>query len=86
MAKRKVNLGGREYVAESVEFETDRENWNSYILHDGTELKLKSVVSEIMRVEGAYGPNGDPLYMVQASNIVVTAAPDSLKKPSNPNS
>lgn len=81
MAKRKINLGGREYDAEGVEFETERENWNTYILHDGTQLKLKSVVSEIVRVEGAYAPSGDPLYLVQASNIVVANAPDKLKRP-----
>jgi len=84
MAKRRINLGGREYDAESVEFEADREGWNLYILHDGTELKLKCVVSEILRVEGAYAPNGDPLYMVQASNIVVTNVPDSMKRPPSP--
>jgi hypothetical protein len=81
MAKRKMNLGGREYDTEVIEFETERESWNSYVLHDGTQLKLKAVVSEISRVDGAYGPNGDPLYLVQASNIVVTNAPDKLKKP-----
>jgi hypothetical protein len=84
MAKQKINLGGREYQAESVEFETEREGWNSYVLHDGTELRLKAVVSQIMRVEGAYAPNGDPLYLVQSSNIVVTNAPDKLKGPPTP--
>jgi hypothetical protein len=84
MGKRKVNLGGTEYSAESVEFETEREGWNSYVLHDGTELKLKAVVSEIVRVEGAYSPNGDPLYMVYASNVVTTKVPEALKRtPSN---
>jgi hypothetical protein len=81
MGKRKVNLGGKEFNAETVEFETEREGWNNYILHDGTELKLKSVVSEIVRVDGAYSPNGDPLYLVTASNIVVTNVPDNLKRP-----
>jgi len=80
MAKRKLNLGGKEYNAEIIEFETEREGWNSYILQDGTELRLKAVVSEIVRVEGAYSPNGDPLYMVQSSNIVVTNVPDRLRK------
>ena len=80
MAQRKVNLGGKEYVAEVIEFETEHEGWNSYILHDGTLLKLKAVVSDIIRVEGAYAPNGDPLYMVQAANIVATTVPDTLKK------
>jgi hypothetical protein len=85
MAQRKINLGGKEYAAEIIEFETEREGWNSYILHDGTMLKLKAVVSDIIRVEGAYAPNGDPLYMVQSSNIVTTTVPESLKR-ANPGS
>lgn len=81
MAKKRINLGGREYTAESIEFETEREHWNTYLLHDGTELKLKAVVSEIVRIEGAFAPNGDPLYMVNSSNIVVTNVPENLRKP-----
>jgi hypothetical protein len=84
MAKRKVNLGGKEYTAEVVEFETLHENWNSYALQDGTELKMKAVVSDIVRVEGAYAPNGDPLYMVQASNVVATIVPDRMKRQQPP--
>jgi len=32
MARRKVNLGGREVMAEEIEFEAEKEGWNSYIL------------------------------------------------------
>lgn len=80
MPKRKVNLGGKEYTAEVLEFETLREGWNSYALEDGTELKLKAVVTDIVRLDGAYAPNGDPLYMVQSSNIVATNVPEGLKR------
>jgi hypothetical protein len=81
MARKRIMFGGQEYTAESIEFETDREHWNTYVLHDGTTLKLKAVVSEIVRIEGAYAPNGDPLYMVNSSNIVVTDVPENLRKP-----
>ena len=80
MAKRKINLGGQEVVAEEVEFESERENWNVYALHDGTQLKIKAVLAEVLRVEGMYAPNGDPLYIVNASPVIVSAAPESLKR------
>jgi len=80
LPKRKINLGGQEFEVDSVEFEAERESWNSYVLHDGTTLRLKAVVSEILRVVGQWAPNGDPVYMVQASNVVVTTVPDNLKK------
>jgi len=81
MAKRKVNLGGREFMAEEIPFESEgTERWNTYILEDGTTMKVKAVVADILRLEGQYAPNGDPLYTVNAQVIVNTNAPESLRK------
>ena len=81
MAKRKINLGGNEFMAEEIEFESpEGEKWNKYILHDGTELKVKAVVAEILRLEGHYAPNGDPMYTVNASLLVNSNSPEQLKK------
>ena len=80
MAKRKIKLGDDDVWAEEVEFETERESWNTYILQDGTTLKLKAVVAEVLRVEERWGPNGDPIYLVNASPIVSTASPEHLKR------
>ena len=81
MAKRKINLGGQEFMADEVEFESESsEKWNSYILHDGTKLKLKVVLADVLRVEGQWAPNGDPLYTVNASIVAATNAPDNLKR------
>jgi hypothetical protein len=81
MAKRKLNIGGNEFMAEEIDFESpDGERWTKYVLHDGTEMKVKAVVAEILRVEGHYAPNGDPMYTVNASIIVSTNSPEQLKK------
>ncbi len=80
MAKRKIKLGDQEVMAEEIEFETQREAWNEYILHDGTTLKLKTVLAEVLRVDGMYAPNGDPVYVVNAQPVVSTNAPDNLKR------
>jgi hypothetical protein len=81
MAKRKINLGGQEFMAEEIEFESESgERWNEYILHDGTKLKVKAVLAEVLRIEGQYAPNGDPLYTVNASLVVSSNAPDTLKR------
>lgn len=77
---RKVNFQGQQVDAEVVEFEPDREQWSTYILQDGTTMKIKAVVAEILRLNGVFGPNGDPIYMVQAQQILHVNAPDSLKK------
>ncbi len=81
MAKRKVTLpGGQEVMAEEIEFESERENWNTYALHDGTTLKIKAVLAEVLRVEGMYAPNGDPLYIVNASPVVSSHSPENLRR------
>ncbi len=66
-------------MGQEIEFETERESWNSYILEDGTKVKLKAVASSIVRLD-EYLPNGDPMYMVNASNVVATDIPDNLKR------
>lgn len=81
MAKRKIKIGGREVMAEDVQFESpEAEKWNKYLLHDGSEIKVKAVVANIFRVEGEYSPNGDPIYSVTASLIINTLSPDNLKR------
>lgn len=77
--KKKFNINGQEIMGEEVEFETEKEAWNSYILHDGTRLKLKSVVSSIIRLD-MHKPDGDPVYYVNSSNIASADVPDNLKK------
>ncbi len=85
MAKRKVILGGQEFMAEEVEFESEGpEKWNTYILHDGTTLKVKVVLADILRVEGQYAPNGDPIYNLNAQIVAATNAPDNLKRKASP--
>jgi hypothetical protein len=81
MAKRKVNLGGQEFMGEVIEFESESgEKWSTYALHDGTSLKLKVVLADVLRVEGQYAPNGDPLYTVNATIVAATNAPEHLRK------
>ena len=77
--KKKYTIGGREFIGEEIEFETERENWNTYILIDGTKLKLKAVAATIIKLD-EYLPNGDPMYVVNASNVVATDVPEQLKR------
>jgi hypothetical protein len=77
--KKKFNLGGREIMGEEVEFEAERENWSTYLLADGTKMRMKAVAATIIRLD-EYLPNGDPMYMVTASNVVATDVPEQLKR------
>lgn len=78
--RRKVNFGGVMRDATIIDFEADKESFSTYILHDGTSLKIKAVLTEVFRIEGVYQPNGDPMYGVTATQVVAVNAPESLRK------
>lgn len=77
--KKKFNFGGREVMGQEIEFEAERENWSTYLLEDGTKMRMKAVAATIVRLD-EYLPNGDPVYMVNASNIVAADVPEQLKR------
>lgn len=81
-AKRKLKMGNEEVIVEEIEFEVEREAWNTYVLGDGTTMKIKAVLAEVLRVDGKYAPNGDPLYVVNATPLVSTNSPEQLKRKS----
>jgi len=78
--RRRVNFQGVMRDATIVDFEADKESFSTYILHDGTTLKLKAVLTEVLRIEGLYQPNGDPVYGVQATQVVSVIAPEALRR------
>ena len=79
--RRKVNFQGRTVDAEVVDFEADKEQWSTYILDDGSSLKVKAVVTEVARLENVYDQKGDPVYLIQASQIMHVNAPENLRRP-----
>jgi hypothetical protein len=84
MSRRKIKFGEHEVWALDVSFDPDAESggekWSHYNLHDGTTLKVKPIVAEVLRIEGQYAPNGDPIYTINAQMIVAAVSPDSLKR------
>lgn len=77
--RKQYNFNEQQVWGEEVEFETEREGWNVYILHDGTKLKTKSIVAKIIRLE-VHKPDGEPVYLVQSSNVLSADVPENLKQ------
>ncbi len=81
MNRRKLKLpDGREVEALSIPFQTGGEHWNEYLLDDGSVVRIKPVMTEILRVEGEYDPMGNPAYIVSATQVVSVSSPDDLRK------
>ncbi len=61
-------------------FRGDVEHWNEYLLDDGTVIRMKAVVTEIVRIDGQYDPEGNPAYLINSQNVTHVSAPEHLKK------
>ncbi len=53
------------------------EKWNVYELSDGSVLRAKLEITGILRTDN-YGPDGEPLYVVNAQMIPRFKAPETL--------
>lgn len=63
-----------------VDINSSQENWNQYLLSDGTVIKLKLVATEVVKIEGEYDPEGNPSYVIKSTNVTSVIAPETLKK------
>ncbi len=66
----KVPYQGRQVEGKSVDFLTRKEDFNEYQLADGKILRIKMVVTRIIRLEEEKAPDGNPIYLLQSQNIV----------------
>ena len=66
----KVQYQGRQVEGESVEFLTRKEDFNEYQLTDGKILKIKMVVTRIIKLKEEKAPDGNPIYLIQSQNVV----------------
>ena len=66
----KVQYHGREVEGESIDFLTRKEDFNEYQLTDGKVLRIKMVVTRIIRLVEEEAPDGNPVYLIQSQNVV----------------
>ena len=76
----RINFGGQMVDAFEVEFSPLREDWNAYQLADGTRVRMKVVVASVFRIIDQYDAQGNPVYVVQSSNVLSVDSPGHLKK------
>jgi hypothetical protein len=65
--------------AADLDFTEVKEDWNEYKLADGTTLKIRLVLKGVKRLK-KFNPDGCPVYVINASNIMrVVNVPAELK-------
>ena len=73
--------------AEIVDFELKSgEVWSTYKLGDGSVIKVKTILTGVVRFDSKRDQFGRPVYMLQTNNVVsLVSCPDKLiKRPQKP--
>ena len=58
--RRTVRVGNEDVDASEMPFQNVAEHWNEYLPNDGSVLRLKSVVTEILKLDGRFDADGNP--------------------------
>ena len=75
-----IKWRGKDVEALEINFKGRHEEWNEYQLEDGSQLRVKLVVTEIVRVQGEYDQDGNPVYILKSTNVASVKSPDELKR------
>jgi hypothetical protein len=78
--KKQIDLGGRIVEAIPVSIVSEREFWNTYDLEDGSIVRVKLVAQEILRVEGMWDADGNPVYVVRSTNVTAVDGNENLRR------
>jgi hypothetical protein len=70
-----VPYQGKQVEAKPVTYATQKEDFNEYRLVDddgklGKLIRIKTVVTQISKLEGEAGLDGNPVYYVQSQNVI----------------
>lgn len=66
----KVQYQGKQVEGKAVDFLTRKEDFNEYQLTDGKTIRIKMVVTQIVKLVDEKASDGSPLYQIQSQNIV----------------
>jgi hypothetical protein len=82
MAKRTVKMPymGKMIDAEEMTVERSHEEWSSYILDDGTVIRMKTVVLRVGRIPDAYDDEGNQIFVVKSNNLMVVDSPQERRR------
>lgn len=79
--KKKLPVFGLEVDVSEVPIIKAEECVNKYTLEDGTVLRVKTVATSILRIDGQYMPDGSPVYIaITAPVSTVESSPLTKEK------
>ena len=79
-AREIIGPDGHRARAVEVSVQSAQEHWNEYLLDDGSVIRLKPVATEVFRLVDRHDPEGNPIYVLKSTNVVVVRAADHLRQ------
>ena len=67
----KVPYKGRDVDGDDVSFSIVKEDWNTYQLHDGTEIRVRLIVHQVVKIPDEVDEQGNPVYVVRSNNVLI---------------
>src|SRR5712691_2839980 len=80
--KVKVTLpDGKVVEGVDVPIEVSNDRWSDITLEDGSVIRIKALVVSVIRIDGQYDQDGNPLYVVKSSTTTaIASAPEELRR------
>lgn len=78
--RRKVPYQGKQCDGIEVPIKSSGELWSEYLLEDGTVIRIKMIMTDVIKVENEYDAEGTPVYVLKSTMISSVSAPEELRK------
>ena len=70
--KRKFrDSAGKDVEGIVVEVDEAKEQYSDIKFKDGTRIRIKPVVTDAIRLDGQWDAEGNPVYVVRSTNVVI---------------
>jgi len=80
--KTRLPFLGREIDATEVPIVNASEKISTYDLEDGAQLRVRTVVTAVMRVDNEWDGDGNPMYVLKTSVVLTPMnVPANLRRP-----
>ena len=70
---------GKVIQGEEIDFKPLEEPWCAYQLEDGHRIRMKLIVTQIVRTNQKDG-EGNPVYVARSSNVMSVSPPESYRE------
>ena len=79
-----IEYEGKPVEADEIDIVSESTPWHVFKLEDGTEVRVKTLLSKIVRVRNKFHDDGRPIYFLNVGPAMLVESPQSLYDPSRP--